>query len=159
VPCALLIEVDTGYLLLVSHLAESIIEFGLDLYDALLMSLDIHPYAHKQPHDGLFSFEQNPDAICWQKGNSSDVALQRRLKDAAVQLETMSPAQANTMLGVLNEQVVTLTISPVVPAAVIRQRLDHYATEWLAYTENTNFFVQIWNTLRKKKPWVENLEK
>jgi hypothetical protein len=93
VPCALLIEADSGYLLVVSHLADSAFEFGLDFYDALLMSLDVHPDVPKEPHDGLFSFDQNPDAICWQKGGQDDLALERRLNDAAGQLVSMSPAQ------------------------------------------------------------------
>ena len=75
VPGALLIEADTGYLLLVSHLAESAFEFELDFYDALLLSLEIHPEHHKPPHDGLFSFDQNPAAIGWQQGLQPDLTL------------------------------------------------------------------------------------
>ncbi len=154
VPCVLLIEADTGYLLLVSHLAESSFEFGLDLHDALLMSLDIHPEVHEQPHDGMFSLDQNPDAIDWQKGGSVDIALQRRLNDATALLASMSPAQGDAALADMNKQSITLATGEVLPAAVMQQRLDHYARRWLQYAENTNFFVQAWNAWRKKKPWV-----
>jgi hypothetical protein len=155
VPCALLIEADTGYLLLVSHLAESAFEFGLDLYDALLMSLDIHPDVHEPPHAGLFSLDPNPDAICWHKGSPDDLALQRRLSDAARQLATMSPAQGHAMLAKLNQQPITLTTGEVLPTVLIRQRFDHYAQQWQRYAESTNTIVQAWNAWRKKKPWVD----
>lgn len=159
VPCVLLIEADTGYLLLVSHLAESAFEFGLDLYDALLMSLDIHPDVHKVPHDGLFSFDQNPDAICWRKGSPSDLALQRRLNDAAQQLAAMSPAQGHVTLANLNKEPIILATGEVLPDTVMRQRLNHYARLWLQYAEHTYFIVHAWNAWRKKKPWVEGLIK
>lgn len=156
VPCALLIEADTGYLLLVSHLAESTFEFGLDLYDALLDSLDIHPDVHKEPHDGLFSFDQNPDAICWQKGSPDDLALQRRFNDAAGQLDSMSPAQGCSALAKLNQQTIILATGEVLPAATMQQRLDHYAQQWQQYADGTNFVVLAWNAWRKKKPWVDD---
>ena len=157
VPCALLIEADTGYLLLVSHLAESAFEFGLDLHEALLDSLDIHPDVHKEPHDGLFSFDQNPDAVCWHKRSPTDMALQRRMNEAAGQLDSMSPAQAHASLAKLNQQSINLASGEVLPAAVMQQRLDHYAKLWLQYAEGTNFMVQAWNAWRKKKPWLNGL--
>ena len=157
VPCALLIEADSGYLLVVSHLADSAFEFGLDLYDALLMSLDIHPDVHNEPHDGLFSFDQNPEAICWQAGGLDDLGLQRRLNDAADQLACMSPAQAHATLANLNKQPAILATGDVLPAAVMHQRLDQYARLWSQYAEKTHFVVQAWNAWRKKKPWVEDL--
>lgn len=153
-PCALLIEADSGYLLLVSHLADSAYEFGLDLYDALLMSLDVHPEVHKQPHDGMFSFDANPDSICWHRGSVSDLALQRRLNDAAQQLATLSPAQAHAALMGLNKQPITLASGEVLPETVMKQRLNHYGRLWRQYTENTNLIVQAWNAWRRKKPWV-----
>jgi len=156
-PCALLIEADSGHLLVVSHLAESAFEFGLDLYDALLMSLDIHPDVHKQPHDGLFSFEPNPEAICWQAGSPDDLGLQRRLNDAAGQLASMSPAQAHATLANLNQQPAIPATGDVLPAAVMHQRLDRYARRWSQYAANTPFVVQAWNAWRKKKPWVKDL--
>lgn len=155
-PCALLIEADTGYQVLVSHLSDSAFEFGLDLYDALLMSLDIHPDVHKEPHDGLFSFDQNPEALAWQQGGPDDLALQRRLHDATVQLATMSPAQAHSTLANLNQQSIILATGEVLPAAVMQQRLDHYSERWLQYADNTNFVVQAWNAWHKKKPWVDD---
>ena len=128
-----------------------------DLHEALLDSLDIHPDVHKEPHDGLFSFDQNPDAVCWHKGSPTDMALQRRMNEAAGQLDSMSPAQAHASLAKLNQQSINLASGEVLPAAVMQQRLDHYAKLWLQYAEGTNFMVQAWNAWRKKKPWVEDL--
>lgn len=130
IPCALLIEVDTGYLLLVSHLAESAFEFGLDLYEALLDSLDIHPDVYKEPHKGLFSFDPNPEALVWQQGGPDDLALQRRLNEAAGELESMSPAQAHATLVNLNRLPVRLATGEIMPAAVMKQRLDQYGKLW-----------------------------
>lgn len=155
VPCALLIEADTGYLLLVSHLADSAYEFGLDIYDDLLMSLDVHPDVHKQPHDGMFSFDPNPESINWKVGGISELSLQRRLKGAVAQLASMGPAQANAALAKLNTQEVNLVNGSSIPINVMRQRLDHYAALWSAYTGETNLFVQIWNMWRKKRAWVK----
>lgn len=155
-PGALLIEADTSYLLLVSHLADNAYEFGLDFYDALLMSLDIHPEVHKQPHDGVYSFDPNPDSICWQKGSAIELALQRRLNDAARQLATMSPAQGHATLAKLNEQAVTIASGSVVPTAVMQQRLAHHAQKWRQYLGSTGIVKQIWNTWRKRKPWVSD---
>ena len=157
VPSALLIEADTGYILLVSHLAESDYEFSLDLHDALLMSLDIHPDVHEIPHDGMFSFDQDPENIHWILGNADDLALQRRLNEATQQLATMSPAQGHAALAEMNRQSDHLASREVVPRDVMQQRLDHYGALWLRYSENTNFVVQVWNTLRKRKPWVKEL--
>ena len=157
VPCALLIEADTGYLLLVSHLAESTFEFGLDLYDALMMSLDIHPDVHKEPNNGLYSFDPNPDSINWQKGSLGDLALQRRLNDAVSQLATKSPAQGHATLANMNMLPIILAAGEVLPDAAMHQRLDHYARLWLQYAEYTNPIVQTWNVWRKKKPWLKGV--
>ena len=121
------------------------------------MSLDIHPDVHKEPHDGLFSFDQNPDAISWQTGSLDDLGLQRRLNDAAGQLASMGLAQAHVTLANLNKQSAILATGEVLPAAVMHQRLDQYAGLWMQYAENTHFVVQAWNAWRKKKPWAEDL--
>jgi hypothetical protein len=155
VPCALMIEAQTGYLLLVSHLPESIFEFGFDTYDALLTSLDIHPDMHEQPYDALYTFEPNPDCICWQKGNPSDPALESRLDEAAQQIATMSPAQGHAALAELNKQTISLSSGKIQPKAVIRDRLKCYADQWRHYSENTNLIVHAWNAWRGKKPWVQ----
>jgi hypothetical protein len=91
-------------LLLVSHLAEDEDEFSLDLYDALLMSLDIHPEVHKQPHDGVFSFDPAPKNIHWIWGSADDSALQRRLHEATQALAAMTAAQAQAALADMNRQ-------------------------------------------------------
>lgn len=156
VPCALFIEADTGYLCLVPHLTETVYELSLNFYNELLMSLETHPEVHEPIHNGMFSIDPNPESIQWHKSNPSDMALQRRLKEAIDQMSNMSPAQANLFLKQLNQQAITLANAQVIPLHIMQERLNHYAQKWLEYSKKTNFFVSLWNMWRNKRCWVDN---
>lgn len=158
-PSVLLIEANIGYLLLVPKTADSAFEFGLDLYDALLDALGIHPEDHEEPNEVLFSFDPNPEHIRWSTGGIDDLALQRRLNDAVGQVVTMSPAQARNALADLNRQPLPLAVGDTVPEQLMSWRLRLYADLWREYAENTNFIVHAWHAWRKKKPWLDVLER
>ena len=158
VPTVLLIEADMGYLLFVSSHADTIFEFGLDLIDALMTSLGIHPEIHAKPDEALFSFEQNPERICWLTGSADNLVLKRRLNEASTLLATMSPAQGHKALAELNHQSLNLAVGGIVPNDVMQKRLRNYAELWLRYSERTSFVKTAWNAWRKLKPWLEGVD-
>lgn len=159
VPYVLMIEAGIGYLMLVPLTADSAYEFGLDVIHTLMETLDIHPDDHKQPHASVFSFEQNPERIHWQVGVIDELALRRRMNEAVVSVETMSPFQARaTVLFELNQQPLVQSFDCSSPKQMVQQRLDHYAHCWDDYMHSTGFIRHIWDTLRRNKPWVNGVE-
>ena len=132
-----MIESDSGYLLLAPAQADTLLEFGFDIIEALMESLNIHPEIHDKPHDSVFSFDMNPEHIQWVTANVVDLVLQKRLSEAAAQLIKMSPAQGSKLLAKMNT----------VPNDVMQQRLTHYADLWLEYSGSTNILMQTWNVV------------
>ncbi|MBW2187085.1 MAG: hypothetical protein JRG71_12030 [Deltaproteobacteria bacterium] len=49
--CCFVDESDSGYLLLAPAQTDTLLEFGFDIIEALMESLNIHPEIHDTPHD------------------------------------------------------------------------------------------------------------
>jgi len=153
--CALLIEADTGYLLMLPQVAETAGQFGLDVYEELLISLKSHPDIYEQPHDGVLSFDPDPDSIVWEQGAVIDHGIQRRLSDVARQVSSMNLDGVANLVAELNSKEIVLSHGSLVPIQAIDERLEHYADLYAQYLSNTSLLKQIWNLWFNKRSWVK----
>ena len=157
-PCALLIEAGSGFLLVVEVIAEDGFSFGLDFIDAFQNYIGIHPVNDKDPHESVYSLEQNPEAIRWERGTASQPALKKRLQEAKTMLADLSLGEGIDALRMLNSKKIVLGQGSLVPEEWIDGRLQLYAAMWQSYAEEANVLRFLWNVWRKNKPWLADLK-